>query len=529
MATRKSSSNSSRKSRSNPPAPPATGARGNEEPELPQVRRCATDRVHLRLLLEQPEYAARRAAVENQAFRARMAFRTGRGMAEGRTGCTRIPVVVHVVSRTATENISQAQIDSQIDVLNQDFRKKNSDVSSVPAVFQSLAADARIEFALATTDPSGNPTNGVTRRTTTVNGFTDDDAVKRNSTGGTDAWPADRYLNLWVCRLAGGLLGYAQFPGGPAATDGVVITYTAFGNTGAAAAPFEKGRTAVHEIGHWLNLRHIWGDDDTACSGSDFVDDTPNQAGANTGKPTFPRVSCGNGPNGDMFMNYMDYVDDAAMFMFSAGQIVRMQAALDGSRASMGTSISCGPKLKFADEPITLKFRDDGITLKFRDDPITLKFRDDPATLKFRDDPATLKFRDDPGSLKFRDDGTGTVKGSDDVKMPGLDKPPGDTLTPPDVTLPPNMPFRGQQQQAPFILATPHHSNAWQQSYPDAAEAAVSQYEQQLAEYEQMLQSYADAESAGHVSEQDQQAMNELYAEYTRLADEYRQLTGDRR
>ena len=209
-----------------------------------------------------------------------------------------------------------------------------------------------------------------------MDGFTGDDAVKSAATGGADAWPADQYLNLWVCRLAGGLLGYAQFPGGPAATDGVVVTHTGFGTTGTAAAPFDRGRTTVHEVGHWLNLRHIWGDDFGGCGGSDLVADTPNQGGSNVGVPTFPTVSCANGPNGDMFMNYMDYVDDVAMVMFSAGQVTRMQAALDGPRSSIGTSISCGPKLKFADDPGTVKFRDDSIgTLKTIDDPGTVKFR----------------------------------------------------------------------------------------------------------------------------------------------------------
>jgi hypothetical protein len=111
-----------------------------------------------------------------------------------------------------------------------------------------------------------------------------------------------------------------------------VITYTAFGTLGTAAAPFDLGRTATHEVGHWLNLRHIWGDDGTGCSGSDFVDDTPNQASENTGRPTFPSVSCDNGPDGDLFMNYMDYVDDVAMFMFTTGQVQRMQTCLDNDR-----------------------------------------------------------------------------------------------------------------------------------------------------------------------------------------------------
>jgi hypothetical protein len=159
--------------------------------------------------------------------------------------------------------------------------------------------------------------------------------VKKKAQGGADAWPSDRYLNVWVCNLADGLLGYAQFPGGPPTTDGVVILYTAFGTSGAAAAPFNLGRTATHEIGHWLNLRHIWGDR-SDCGGTDFATDTPNQQLPNTGKPTFPHVSCNNGPNGDMFMNYMDYVDDNAMFMFTPAQVLRMNATLAGPRKKVG-------------------------------------------------------------------------------------------------------------------------------------------------------------------------------------------------
>lgn len=129
-----------------------------------------------------------------------------------------------------------------------------------------------------------------------------------------------------------------SFPVGPPETDGVVITYTAFGDTGTAASPFNKGRTATHEVGHWLNLRHIWGDDWGTCALSDEVEDTPNQADANDGRPAFPHITCNNGPHGDMFMNYMDYVYDDAMFMFSAGQVARMRAALDGPRELIKTS-----------------------------------------------------------------------------------------------------------------------------------------------------------------------------------------------
>jgi hypothetical protein len=296
--------------------------------------------VHRRLLRDSREYAAARARIEATTLEYAARNTT---MAEARTGVTRIPVVVHVVWNTAAQNISDAQIQTQIDVLNRDYRRLNPDVASVPAVFQPLVGDMQCEFFLATTDPGGNPTNGITRTNTSSASFTSDNRVKSAATGGHDAWPADRYLNIWVCLLGGGLLGYAQFPGGPAATDGVVITHTGFGTTGTAAAPFNLGRTATHEVGHWLNLFHIWGDDVSACTGTDFVDDTPNAAGPNFGAPGFPHVTCSNGPNGDMFMNYMDYVDDRAMFMFTAGQLVRVNACLDGPRASILTAAVSRP------------------------------------------------------------------------------------------------------------------------------------------------------------------------------------------
>jgi Pregnancy-associated plasma protein-A len=245
-----------------------------------------------------------------------------------------IPTVVHVVYRRERENISAAQIKSQIAVLNKDFTATNRDKSKVPAPWKGLVGKAEIRFRLADRDPDGRPTNGITRTKTSAGPFGTGDAVKSDSRGGKSAWPTRRYLNIWVCNLAGGLLGYAQFPGGPARTDGVVILHTAFGTQGTARAPFNKGRTTTHEIGHFLNLFHIWGDT-LDCSGGDRCTDTPNAAEPNFGKPKFPHVSCQNGPNGDMFINYMDYVDDAAMFMFTAGQVVRMNATLAGPRKQL--------------------------------------------------------------------------------------------------------------------------------------------------------------------------------------------------
>jgi hypothetical protein len=231
-----------------------------------------------------------------------------------------VKTVVNVVYNTDEQNVSMKQINSQIAVLNRDFRSTNPDRTQTPAPWIGLVSDARIRFKLAK----------VTRTRTAKASFTHDDSVKRGSGGGI----APYELNLWVCPLGGGLLGYAQFPAGPVATDGVVINYRAFGTTGTAEAPFDKGRTATHEIGHYFNLRHIWGDTPD-CSGSDMVADTPNCAGPNYGAPAWPVVTCNNGPNGDMFMNYMDYVDDAAMFMFTTQQVLRMRTALDAARADL--------------------------------------------------------------------------------------------------------------------------------------------------------------------------------------------------
>ncbi len=257
-----------------------------------------------------------------------------------------IPVVVHVVYRNSTQNISGDQINSQIDVLNEDYSRTNPDTGSTPVPFKPLAADAQIQFCLASRDPNGNWTNGVTRTQTSVNSFSNDN-VKYTSTGGKDAWPRNDYLNIWVCNLGGGLLGFATPPGAPAAVDGVVIGYNYFGSTNHDPGPpnsftlhsiYKYGRTATHEVGHWLNLEHVWG---SSNCGNDGVSDTPVQQGPNYGCPNFPKISCNNGPDGEMFMNYLDYSDDVCMNMFSEGQATRMQAALSASRPTILTSQGC--------------------------------------------------------------------------------------------------------------------------------------------------------------------------------------------
>lgn len=262
-------------------------------------------------------------------------------------GVITIPVVVHVLYNNSTENISDAQIMSQIAVLNADFKRMNSDAGNTPSIFQGVAADVEIQFCLASVDPNGNTTTGITRTSTSKSFFRLNDDMKKNSKGGINAWPCGSYMNLWVCDLQSGYLGYAQFPGGSCATDGVVIDYAYFGTIGTATVPYHLGRTATHEVGHWLNLRHIWGDG--GCSVDDFVADTPPAGGANyTGAPcTFPgpnTCNTGAGDLPDMFQNYMDYSDDACMNLFTAGQKGRMRTLFDagGARASLLSSTACG-------------------------------------------------------------------------------------------------------------------------------------------------------------------------------------------
>jgi hypothetical protein len=246
-----------------------------------------------------------------------------------------IPVVVHVVHNQPVENITDVQIRSQIDALNADFSRTNNDFSKVPSVFAKVSANVNIRFELAKVDPMGRPTTGIIRRKSTRMMWTDDDKIKSIANGGSTTWDARSYLNIWVCNTVPGLTGYSTFPGADRTIDGIVVRYDAFGTTGKLMAPFNKGRTLTHEVGHWMGLKHLWGD--VQC-GDDGIQDTPKQRGGNSGDPIFPRVTaCNSSAEGEMFMNFMDFTNDASMGMFTEGQkrVMRSQFETGSSRASL--------------------------------------------------------------------------------------------------------------------------------------------------------------------------------------------------
>ncbi len=282
-------------------------------------RRCASYEVLQQQLVADPTLASRMEAIESFTSRVQenqANFRLVNGVIE-------IPVVVNVLYRTTAENVSLTQIQSQIDVLNEDYNATNADISKVPSTFSGVVGNIGIRFVL----------DQIIRKSTNKVSWSTNDYMKKSTRGGINPTSPTTKLNLWVCTLGNGILGYAQFPGGSSATDGVVILNTALGRTGTAKAPFNKGRTATHEVGHWLNLRHIWGD---ATCGNDYVSDTPLHNTANYGCPAAGHKSTCSGTPIEMTMNYMDYTDDACMYMFSTGQKSRILAtfATGGPRNS---------------------------------------------------------------------------------------------------------------------------------------------------------------------------------------------------
>lgn len=283
-------------------------------------RTCGTQEVLNQQLKEDPSLVLRMNKIEEfteQYVNTKDQSRLVNGIIE-------IPVVVNVLYRTTAQNISLTQIQSQITVLNNDFQALNSDYNNTPSIFQSVrSGNMGIRFVLDT----------VIRKSTTKTSWSTNDDMKKSTRGGINPTSPTLKLNMWVCNLSNGILGYAQFPGGSSSTDGVVIDDNAFGTTGTVSYPYNKGRTATHEVGHWMNLRHIWGD---ATCGSDLVNDTPLHNTANYGCPTYPHKSTCTGTPTEMTMNYMDYTDDACMYMFTLGQKSRVLAcfATGGSRNS---------------------------------------------------------------------------------------------------------------------------------------------------------------------------------------------------
>ena len=295
-------------------------------------RRCAAHDVLLRQVAADPERGRRLDALE-RIIQERSATLKGKPPGGGGgtpSGLISIPVVVHVVLSN-TSLVTEQHINSQLAVLNADFQKKNAELSKSSIYLAGYpyasVANCNIEFKLQST----------VWKTTTVSSFSSNDAVKFSSQGGSDAVNPESALNFWVCDLSGGLLGYAQFPGGNVSTDGVVVDYQAFGTTASYLYPeFNKGRTATHEVGHWLNLRHIWGD--TRC-GNDYAGDTPMHDGPNYGNPTETESSfCRGSVSLDMWMNYMDYSDDKSLYMFSTNQKERMDLTLANARKNYYTT-----------------------------------------------------------------------------------------------------------------------------------------------------------------------------------------------
>jgi hypothetical protein len=294
---------------------PAENPEKEPDPIAAVQRKCGSMEVLQQQLQKDPSLASRMQAIETNTQRLIKSGSLSRLLPDG---SIQIPVVVNVLYRTTAQNISQAQIQSQIDILEKDFNALNSEYGSVPALFSGVKANVGIHFVLK---------NVVRKSSTKTSWSATTENMKKSSLGGIDPTTPDSVLNIWVVNFinyAGQeVLGYAQFPGGSPSTDGVVIGYRYFGNTGTAVAPFNLGRTATHEVGHYLNLRHIWGD---AACGNDLVGDTPLHNDANFGCPSYPHHSTCSGSPVEMTMNFMDYTDDACMYMFSAGQKSRMLA-----------------------------------------------------------------------------------------------------------------------------------------------------------------------------------------------------------
>jgi len=296
---------------------------------------CSTDEYYKKQMQNDPEFKKNQEALE--AFT--QEYIKNAPLAKTTSTATYvIPIVFHIIHTGGSGNISDAQVIDQVQILNKEFQRQQADTVLTPAAFKSAAAPFSVEFRLATKDPNGNCTNGINRVYNSIsNCSVDEDDPKSLS-----YWPSNKYLNVWLVQsmhyagqsgCAGG--GYATFPGGSAVLDGINIRGDLISNIGTAATNSGwgnfKGRYLIHELGHWFNLRHIWGD---ANCGNDLVADTPPHVNSNSGCPNFPRNpnnSCGGGPNGEMYTDYMDYTNGPCLNMFTAGQVARMTACINGA------------------------------------------------------------------------------------------------------------------------------------------------------------------------------------------------------
>jgi hypothetical protein len=308
-------------------------------------RTCGTDKKMAEFYAANPEVAANREALKDFLVHNNYA-------ANKRAGVVTIPVVVHVLYSSTAMNISDAQIASQLTVLNNDYRKLNSDFSTiVPTGFQGVAADMELAFCMATKKPDGSTTTGIERKSV-ASGFNFDDNYYKSS--GLVAWDPTKYLNIWVGNMSEDYLGWAYLPDSAgAAYDGLAIGYKQFGTTGTATYPYNLGRTATHEIGHYFGLEHPWGSVEdygdspvkSNCGKTgwdDFCADTPATYYPHFTKPTNVNIyTCTSTILGAMYMNYMDYVYDRQMAMFSNDQKTIAQNTMAGPRASLLNSNAC--------------------------------------------------------------------------------------------------------------------------------------------------------------------------------------------
>ncbi|HEY1038324.1 MAG TPA: M43 family zinc metalloprotease [Bacteroidia bacterium] len=318
-----------------------------------QMHKCYTDQANH---VYESTHTNQRSIKQQQELAVKNWIEANKSTLNTQGGVITIPVVFHVVYKNAAQNIADSNIFRQLTTLNECYRKQNSNFSQTRPIFDSIAADVQIEFCLAQLDPNGNATSGITRTSAPSNAAFDPlfnmDKVKSSTTNGVDPWPTDEYLNIWVCDMSlfniPFVLGYATFPGSDPTLDGVVIQYNFIGHQDNGTTN-NLGKTTVHEVGHWLGMRHIWGDgqqSSTLCDSTDYVDDTPNADTASQ-QTCLIKNSCSNESPywnnagidpPDMIENYMDYSYDDCMTMFTNGQKLRMHGFLNTVRSSLISS-----------------------------------------------------------------------------------------------------------------------------------------------------------------------------------------------